>query len=45
MFFYNIIMYNERDKEGLSLPCHVAALFDVTSRGRPLLITSQFPLM
>ena len=45
MFFYNRIMYDERGKEGLSLPCHVAALFDATSRGRPLLIASQFPLM
>jgi len=47
MFFYNRIMYNEHGKEGLSLPCHVAALFDVTtwSRGRPLLIASQFPSM
>ncbi len=26
-------------KEGLSPPCHIAALFDMTSRGRPLLIT------
>jgi len=45
MFFYNRIMYDERGKEGLSLPCHVAALFDATSRGRPLLIALQFPSM
>ena len=45
MFFYNRIMYDGCGKEGLSLPCHVAALFDATSRGRPLLIASQFPSM